>query len=65
VKRWSVGEHVIVVGVGNTAMDAARAAKRIKALFPAPSLRRNKRYIPRTKRTQLAEDEGVAFRELL
>ncbi|MEN6594931.1 MAG: putative selenate reductase subunit YgfK [Clostridiaceae bacterium] len=62
-----VGEHVIVVGGGNTAMDAARAAKRIKGVVSSTIVyRRNKRYMPADEEElQLAEDDGVAFRELL
>ncbi len=55
------------VGGGNTPMDAARAAKRIKGVVTSTIVyRRNKRYMPADEEElQLAEDDGVAFRELL
>jgi len=62
-----IGEHVIVVGGGNTAMDAARAAKRSKDVATSTIVyRRTKRYMPADEEElQLAEDDGVDFKELL
>jgi putative selenate reductase len=62
-----VGEHVVIVGGGNTAMDAARAAKRIKGVASASVVyRRTRRYMPADEEElQLALDEGVEFLELL
>ena len=43
----NVGEHVVIVGGGNTAMDAARAAKRIKGVVSSSIVyRRTQRYMP-------------------
>jgi putative selenate reductase len=62
-----IGEHVIVVGGGNTAMDAARAAKRTKGVAASTIVyRRTKRYMPADEEElRLAEDDGVDFKELL
>ncbi len=62
-----VGEHVIVVGGGNTAMDAARAAKRIKGVVSSSIVyRRTQRYMPADEEElQLALEDGVEFCELL
>ncbi|NLI53903.1 MAG: putative selenate reductase subunit YgfK [Clostridiales bacterium] len=62
-----VGEHVVIVGGGNTAMDAARAAKRIKGVASASIVyRRSQRYMPADEEElQLAVEEGVEFKELL
>jgi len=62
-----VGEHVVIVGGGNTAMDAARAAKRIKGVVSASIVyRRTQRYMPADEEElQLALEDGVEFKELL
>ena len=62
-----VGEHVVIVGGGNTAMDAARAAKRIKGVVSASIVyRRTQRYMPADEEElQLALEDGVEFQELL
>ncbi|MCI8537408.1 MAG: putative selenate reductase subunit YgfK [Oscillospiraceae bacterium] len=62
-----LGEHVVVIGGGNTAMDAARAAKRIPGVKNVSLVyRRTKRYMPASQEElELAEADGVAFRELL
>ena len=61
----SLGSDVVVIGGGNTAMDAARAAKRL-----APNVRlvyrRTKRYMPADEEElALALEDGVEFLELL
>lgn len=63
----NTGAHVIVVGGGNTAMDAARAAKRSKGVETSTIVyRRTKRFMPADEEElQLAEDDGVEFRQLL
>ncbi|MEG1407417.1 MAG: FAD-dependent oxidoreductase, partial [Ruthenibacterium sp.] len=63
----SIGTDVIVVGGGNTAMDAARAAKRVKGVKNVSIVyRRNKRYMPADEEElQLAIDDKVEFLELL
>ena len=55
---------VVVVGAGNTAMDAARVAKRLGARSTIV-YRRTKKYMPADEHElQLAIDEGVNFVEL-
>ena len=55
---------VVVVGAGNTAMDAARVAKRMGARSTIV-YRRTKKYMPADEHElQLAIDEGVNFVEL-
>ena len=59
--------HVVVVGGGNTAMDTARAARRLPG---APEVtiayRRTARYMPaEEEELELALADGVIFRELL
>ena len=63
----SLGESVVVVGGGNTAMDAARAAKRASGVKNVSLVyRRTKRYMPADgEELALAIGDGVAFRELL
>ena len=62
-----LGEDVIVIGGGNTAMDAARAAKRVKGVKRVRLVyRRNARYMPADEEElQLAKEDGVEFCELL
>lgn len=55
---------VVIVGAGNTAMDAARVAKRMGARSTIV-YRRTKKYMPADEHElQLAIDEGVNFVEL-
>ncbi|MDO4836065.1 MAG: putative selenate reductase subunit YgfK [Clostridia bacterium] len=63
----SLGENVIVIGGGNTAMDAARAAKREKGVKNVRLVyRRTARYMPADEEElQLAKEDGVIFCELL
>ena len=62
-----LGENVVVIGGGNTAMDAARAAKRIPGVKKVSLVyRRTKRYMPADQEElELAVADGVEFRELL
>ena len=62
-----LGTDVVVVGGGNTAMDAARAAKRVKGVQHSRIVyRRNRRYMPADEEElRLALDDGVEFAELL
>ncbi len=62
-----IGDRVVVIGGGNTAMDAARAAKRTKGVISSTIVyRRTRRYMPADEEElQLALDEGVEFGELL
>ena len=58
--------HVVVVGGGNTAMDAARLAKREGAKSVSLLYRRNKRNMPADpQELELAIADGVAFLELM
>ena len=59
--------HIIVVGGGNTAMDAARAAKRLPGATDVTIVyRRQVRQMPADlEELELAMAEGVAFKELL
>jgi len=63
----SLGENVVVVGGGNTAMDTARAAKRAAGVKNVSLVyRRTKRYMPAdAEELALALGDGVKFRELL
>ena len=57
--------HVAVVGGGNTAMDAARAALRAGAKSSTIVYRRTRKYMPAdAEELELAMDDGVAFLEL-
>lgn len=61
------GQHVVVLGGGNTAMDVARAARRLPG---SPSVRlvyrRTKRYMPADEEElNMAVADGVEFMELL
>ncbi|MEG1987622.1 MAG: putative selenate reductase subunit YgfK [Oscillibacter sp.] len=63
-KEVSLG-HVAVVGGGNTAMDAARAALRAGAKSSTLVYRRTKKYMPAdAEELDLAIAEGVGFLEL-
>ena len=61
------GKNVCVVGGGNTAMDAARAAKRIPGVQNVRIVyRRNKKYMPADEEElHLCMREGIEFCELL
>ena len=63
----ALGKHVVVAGAGNTAMDAARAAKRMPGVQSVTiAYRRTKFEMPADEEEyRLAVAEGVAFRELL
>ncbi len=63
----SVGEDVAVIGGGNTAMDVARAAKRLPGVRNVRLVyRRTRRYMPADEEElQMALDDGVEFMELL
>ncbi len=62
-----LGENVIVIGGGNTAMDAARAAKRAKGVKTVRLVyRRTAKQMPADEEElQLAKEDGVLFCELL
>ena len=66
-ERLKLGTDVVVIGGGNTAMDAARAAKRIPGVESVSLVyRRTKRYMPADQEElELALADGVEFRELL
>ena len=63
----NIGKDVVVLGGGNTAMDVARAAKRIPGVEHVRLIyRRTKRYMPADEEElQLAIEDGVEFLELL
>lgn len=62
----SPGKAVAVVGGGNTAMDAARAAKRLGVPKVTIIYRRTKKYMPaEEEELELAAKDGVTFAELL
>ena len=63
----TLGKNVVVVGGGNTAMDAARAAKRVPGVERVSiAYRRTQKYMPADEEEwQLARQEGVEFLELL
>lgn len=62
----NLGNDVVVIGGGNTAMDAARVAKRLGAEHVRLVYRRTKRYMPADEEElALAIEDGVEFMELL
>ena len=62
----ALGNAVAVIGGGNTAMDAARAAKRIGVEKVSIVYRRTKKYMPADEEElALATEDGVEFAELL
>ncbi|MBQ4061373.1 MAG: putative selenate reductase subunit YgfK [Christensenellaceae bacterium] len=65
-KVSSLGSSVVIIGGGNTAMDAARAAKRVDGVKDVRIVyRRNKRFMPADEEElMLAIEEGVEFVEL-
>lgn len=62
-----IGKHVVVIGGGNTAMDAARAAKLTKGVETSSLVyRRTKRFMPADEEELImALEDGVEFKELL
>ena len=62
-----LGENVVVIGGGNTAMDTARAAKRNAGVKKVSLVyRRTKRYMPAdAEELEMAVQDGVKFAELL
>lgn len=63
----ALGAHVVVIGGGNTAMDAARAAKRLPGVADVTIVyRRTVKQMPADEEElELAAADGVLFRELL
>ncbi|MGD9667130.1 MAG: putative selenate reductase subunit YgfK [Synergistaceae bacterium] len=66
-KKIHLGRNVAVIGGGNTAMDAARAAKRLKGVKKVSIVyRRTAMFMPaEEEELRLAMEDGVIFRELL
>ena len=66
-EKVDLGENVVVIGGGNTAMDTARAAKRNAGVKKVSLVyRRTKRYMPAdAEELEMAIDDGVEFAELL
>ena len=62
-----LGENVAVIGGGNTSMDTARAAKRVKGVKNVSLVsRRTKRYMPAyAEELELALEDGVTLCESL
>jgi glutamate synthase (NADPH/NADH) small chain len=57
-----LGKHVVVVGAGNTAMDALRVSKRLGAASVTCLYRRSKTEAPaRAEEVHHAEQEGIEF----
>jgi glutamate synthase (NADPH/NADH) small chain len=57
-----LGKHVVVVGAGNTAMDALRVSKRLGAKTVTCVYRRSKTEAPaRAEEVHHAEQEGIEF----
>lgn len=65
--EMEIGKSVVVIGGGNTAMDTARAAKRVKGVENVYLVyRRTKRYMPADEEELImALEDGVEFKELL
>ncbi|MFV0364640.1 MAG: putative selenate reductase subunit YgfK [Suipraeoptans sp.] len=63
----NVGKNIVVIGGGNTAMDTARAAKRIMGVEKVSLVyRRTRRFMPADEEELvMALEDGVEFRELL
>lgn len=66
-RKLSLGENVVVIGGGNTAMDAARAAKRVKGVGNVYIVyRRTMQYMPAdAEELEMALEDGVLFMDLL
>jgi len=67
ISSKTFGENIAVLGGGNTAMDTARAAKRISGVSRVSIVyRRTKRFMPADAgELELAIEEGIEFYELL
>lgn len=65
--KLDLGKNVVVIGGGNTAMDAARAAKKVNGAQNVYLVyRRTKKYMPAdAEELKLALEDGVEFKELL
>ncbi len=65
--RIKLGKNVAVIGAGNSAMDAARAARRVTGVEQVSIIyRRTKKYMPaEIEEFALALKEGVEWKELL
>ena len=63
----NLGKRVAVIGAGNSAMDAARAARRVPGVEQVSLVyRRTKEYMPAAaEELELALNEGVELKELL
>lgn len=66
-EKLTLGKNVAVVGGGNTAMDAARAAVRVRGVENVCLVyRRTKQFMPAdAEELELAVRDGVEFKELL
>ena len=65
-EKPAIGDQVAVVGGGNTAMDAARAALRAGAKSSTLVYRRTKKYMPAdAEELEMAIADGVEFLELV
>lgn len=66
-EKLELGRSVVIIGAGNTAMDAARMAKRIQGVENVSVVyRRTKRYMPADEEElEEALKEGITFLELL
>ena len=66
-KKFDLGKHVVIVGAGNTAMDAARAAKRVEGVEDVSIVyRRDIANMPADlSELKEAMEDGVIFRPLL
>lgn len=66
-EKVTLGKNVAVIGGGNTAMDAARAAMRVEGVGQVTIVyRRTKRYMPADEHElELAINDDVAFMELV
>jgi len=62
-----LGKNVVIIGAGNTAMDAARAAKRMPGVENVTIVyRRTKKFMPADEEElELAVEDGVLLKELL
>lgn len=62
-----LGRSVAVIGAGNSAMDAARAAKRVPGVDSVSIVyRRTKKYVPADRdELEAALEDGIEFKELL
>ncbi len=67
IANVKIGKNVVVIGGGNTAMDVARAAKRVPEVENVFLVyRRDKRNMPAdAEELELAIEDGVTFKELL